>query len=144
MVYEGKWRWGWKLGWRTKKGTTERNDSKQPAEHCRVTPSLKKAPEVTEGIYYLLCSTWLQEVLLLWNTSHLTSQRGKKEINPAWSRNGEDTLEFKDKHWESPICTGHLFSEHNEVTLVAQARGSYPWSQLCCCLALHFLQWPDI
>lgn len=91
---------------------------------------------VTEGIYHLLCRTWLQEVLSPWNTSHLPFQRWEKEINPSWSRDGEDILEFKDKHQDFPIRTGHLFSERNEVTLLAQASGSNHWPQLCSCLAL--------
>jgi hypothetical protein len=55
-------------------------------------------------------------------------------------QDGEDTLEFKDKHGEFPIGSDHLFSEHNEVTLLAQMRGSKHWSCVCCYLVLHFFQ----
>lgn len=93
-------------------------------EYFRVTPTLKKAQGATKGIYNLLCCTWLQEVLLPWNTSPPPSRRGIKEINSAWSRDGADILEFKDKKLDFfSICTGQLFADHLEVILLAQAGG---------------------
>lgn len=101
-------------------------------------------PGVTGATYYLLCCTCLQAVLLPQNTSHMSFQRGKKEINPAWSCNGEDIIQLKAKHPHFPICPGHLFSECNEVPLLAQASCSNHWPQLCGGLAVQSFPWPDI
>lgn len=83
-----------KKGWVGSWGGMTQNHSN---EYFRVTLTLRKAQGATKGIYNLLCCTWLQEVLLPWNTSPPPSRRGIKEIDSAWSRDGADILEFKDK-----------------------------------------------
>lgn len=131
------WRKGWVGSW----GGMTQNHSN---EYFRVTLTLKKAQGATKGIYNLLCCTWLQEVLLPWNTSPPPSRRGIKDINSAWSRDGTDILEFKDKK----LDFFHLYWSSTCWASWSHPLGTSWWLQkrvaALGCLALHFsVTWPS-